>query len=252
MMGRHWCAFAVFVISALAVSVASAPASAVTADYSSITIAGENKPALYLEFSGKELRIAPTLEGLAGARPVKAASMHSYNVDTGYVATSYQFPELDLPISMKGVSRIRATIVLDRVRQTLARSTSRVQPHMESRFYMQCRVAKKGADGADWTYVSNPGGATSERSGDLALAHTATIASPDRLKLTIETKIEGKKARIGLRVMVSGRAGISVEEFGLQEVQKSGKPAPATLEVTDASGKVVHTQKGDLKKFGFT
>jgi hypothetical protein len=259
MMGRHWCAFAVFVIAALAVCVASAPASAVTADYSSITIAGENKPALYLEFSGKELRMAPTLEGLAGAKPVKATEMNSYSMDAGHVVTSYQFPELDLPISMKGVSRIRAAISLDRVRQTLARNTSREQPRMGSSFNMRCRVTKKGADGADWTYVFFVTGGAVEKSGDLAQVQSATIAAPDKLVLTIETKIEGKKARIGLRVgtgpvaqLARRTAGTAVPVISIQEVLKNGKAPSASIEVTDASGKVVHTQKGDLKKFGFT
>ncbi len=249
MMRGQWCALGAFIIVALVISLASTPAPAAAVEYGSITIAGDQKPALHLEFRGKELRMAPTLEGLASAQPVKATKVNSYNMGPGQVMASYQFPEVGLPLSMKGVSRIRAVISLDRTVRTLSRNAPREQEPMGSGFGMQCRVTKPGAGGADWTYMFYARGSAGAQ--DDTGANTATIPVFDSLKLTIETKIEGKKARIGLRAVATGRERIK-EQIYLQEVQKNGKPAPATLEVADKDGKVVHTQKGDLKKFGFT
>ena len=235
------------VMLALCVSVAARPAGAV--EYGAVAVAGEEKPALYLEFKAKELRMAPTLEGLASAKPIKAAQMDSYEVGPGQVVVWYRFPETDLPISLKGVSRVRAAITLDRMRQTSARDTSGGEPRTGSGFGMECRVTKQGAGSADWTYTFYTRGSAGGENDPSA--NIATIPVLDDLKLTIETKIEGRKARIGLRPMVKGVERVK-EEIALREVLRNGKPARASLEVTDDTGKVVHTQKGDLKKFGFT
>lgn len=249
-----------FVMLALVASAAglmAPPAQAI--EYGWVGVEGEEKPTLYLEFRGDELRIAPTPEGLAEAKPVKAVSMRSYDLGEHGTLVSYQFPELDLPIPVEGASSVKADFRLDRSQPRAGRANSPDAVIQPSFFVARFRVVKKGAGDATWTYsfheVASPG---AER--DLHEGHTVPFPTFGKTTLAIETKIEGREAAIGLRartedgVQVARAAGTGslVQRVTFLQILKNGKPARASLEVSDSAGKVVHTQKGDLEKFGFT
>jgi len=239
----------VAVLGALAVLATGSSPSWAASEYVRIRFLPDQEPAVYVQFTNDTLRCAASIEELATAKPVRAPRSQRFQYDAGpseYVR-GYQFPETDLPISGKGIARASAALRIFRTYR-LQRS-ARSQPTRSTYVAGEFRIAKQDGTGTVWTYtfsgsVTPESRATTQAMGNPATSPIMDIPDLDKLKLTIETKVEGKKARIGLRLMAG--------EVWISDLARGGKGAPARLEATNKEGKTVLSEQGDLKKFGFT
>lgn len=231
----RWAVVALFAgaLLAPAVAVRAAPA----ADEFSVRCLPETQPAAYLRVQGRELRVAATQKELDSATPVKAAHTQSFQGGPKEMIQVYSFPEVTLPPPAPGVTA-KATLSYQRT----ARSGTSAKTIQHGGLGGEFRLTRKDDTGATWTYVTSAFASPERRPAEGVPA--LDVPDPSKLALTIETKIEGMKAAIGLRVK-SGEAAVS-------NVLKSGKPVAARIEVLDRDGKPVHSQRGDLEKFGFT
>lgn len=227
-------------VAALFVGALFAPAAvwaAPAVDEFSIRCLPETQPAAYLRVQGRELRVAATQEELDTATPVKAAHAESFHAGPNEMIQVYSFPEVTLPEPAPGVTA-KATLSYQRI----ARSRASAKASLHGGLGGEFRLTRKDDTGATWTYITSAFASPNERPGQDA--PSLDLPDPSKLALTIETKIEGTKAAIGLRVK-SGNAAVS-------NIFKNDKPVPARLEVLNRDGKSVHAQRGDLEKFGFT
>jgi len=205
------------------------------------------EPSLYIEFLGGQLRVAASAEGVASATPIKASRKQISNQGRNSAYQSYSFPETVLPVAVPGLGKVSASFSFSRsVRIGKAlRSAAEGQAEEDEFAYLSAsfRLQKADREGVDWTFVYS-GGGSAKMDQEFAEAPIVDVPTPGNLKLTVVTQVAQKKVGIGLRVQ-SG-------EVAFANVLKKAKPAEAEIEVTDKGGKVVHTQKGDLQKLGFT
>ena len=203
------------------------------------------QPALYLRFRNNKLWMAASQAKLEKATPIRAARVDlDQDRDTGIKFQSYDFPEINLPLSLPGTQSVKATFYTYRrigKGNDAPPNVSGDETHVSGAFLL----SKRGGSGAVWTYTL-----TSSAACDTAklpaqrLELTLPKLDPDRLTLGIEIKVEEKNARIGLKV----RSG----EIDIENVMRGEVKAPATIEILDLKGKTVVSEKGNLKKFGFT
>jgi len=227
-------------VSALLGAVSPAPA-ATRAWNARLRLPSATPPMLYVQVrSTGELRLADSPEALATATPVIARDGQSEPLSEGH--PQLFFPEVALPASLPGVEKLSAVIRFD-----LTRTRPRRKGPVVDRGAIDVRVsaARRDSAGVKWAYIFSVGTPAVLVAG-APPAQAPILEMPDlgRLKLTVETKVEGHKARLGLRV----KAG----DVALDKVLKGGQPASCTMQVLNAEGKVLHTAQGDLDKFGFT
>jgi len=201
------------------------------------------EPSLYVQFLGGQLRIGDSPEAVAAAAPIKALRKQITSQGRNRAYQNYTFPETTLPVSLQGVERVRASFDFSRWTR-LGKGRTRDEDEEESAYLAATfRLQKPDNEGVDWTLVySSSGSPKPDQQYDEA--PVVDVPALDNLKLVVVTEVERKKVGIGLRVQ-SG-------ELAFDNVLRKAKPAQAEIEVTDKPGKVVHTQKGDLEKFGFT
>lgn len=201
---------------------------------------------LYVQVrSTGELRIAESPDTLATASPVEARyrSEHKQGPDELYQYLT--FPEAILPVSLRGVEKVSAVISFRRNR---GRQEGKGPVEDQSTIGARISMSKRDGAGVKWTYLSS---VQTPKTPTLLVAGMAPDEAPiievpdlSDLELTVETKIEGTKARIALRAKV-GQATVD-------KVLKGGRYPACTMQVLNTDGKVLHTAKGDLEKFGFT
>jgi len=201
---------------------------------------------LYVQVrSTGELRIADSPDTLATATPVEAQDRSEHKRGPDELSQYLTFPEVSLPVSLKGVEKVSAVISFSRNR---GRQGRKGPVEDQSTIGVRISMSRRDGAGVKWTYLSTvetPKTPTRLVVG-MAPDRAPIIEMPDLgdLKLTVETKIEGTKARIALRA----KAG----DVALDKVMKGGRYPACTLQVLNTDGKVLHAAKGDLEKFGFT
>lgn len=229
-------------VVALAAGAVLAPAAAVRAapaveDFV-VRCLPDTQPAAYLRVQGRELRVAATQEGLDGATPVKATRSESFRSGPREMIQVYSFPEITLPPPAPGVTA-KARLSYQRTARAGA-ATADASPR--AGLGGEFRLTRKDDAGAMWTYVTSAFVGSEESRNEEIPA--LDLPDPSKLTLSIETKIEGMEAAIGLRVK-SGNAAVG-------SILRNDKPVRARIEVLDRAGTSVHAQRGDLEKFGFT
>ena len=201
---------------------------------------------LYVQVrSTGELRIAQSPDKLATATPVEVQDRSDHKRGPDELSQYLSFPETMLPVSLKGVEKISAVLSFSRNR---GRQGGKGPVEDHSTIGARISMSKRDDAGVKWTYLSSvetPKTPTPLVAG-MAPDEAPIIEMPDLsdLKLTVETKIEGTKARIALRV----KAG----DVALDKVLKGGRYPACRMQVLNPDGKVLHSAKGDLEKFGFT
>ena len=206
-----------------------------------VRFGGSNKATVYLKFQNNTLWVANSAQGLAAAQPIKATKTQTHN-DARDMASQYSaFPETTLPVSIEGLSAVKATFSTY-ITRYVGRSKT-VQRRTDSFVSAQLQVSKKDSSGTVWTYIFSQGTPVTEGQKP-ADALVMTVPAIGELKLAMETKVEKRNARIGLRLTSNG--------MQIEDLRKNGKSATAQIEATDRKGAVAISEKGDLKKFGFT
>jgi hypothetical protein len=198
------------------------------------------QPALHLQVnSAGELRIADSAAGLTTAKPIWAEHRNSQSPRSGELWQSFDFAEMTLPVSPPGTDRTKVSFYFYRSRQREKGKGPLVET---ASFSGRFTIWRKDGEGKRWTYELTPPVSAGKDSMDIQV--------PDlgHLSLAVVTKIEGKKARIALQV----KGGDPKTGIDIENVKKSGKSVACTMEVVDKDGKVVHSARGDLTKFGFT
>ncbi|MGD0112076.1 MAG: hypothetical protein ABSD48_09435 [Armatimonadota bacterium] len=235
------CLVAAIGISAMAAPVAAAPQTF----YIGLVILPNKAPAGYLSVQNNLVRVAKTAAGLETAKPTKAKSAQLQ--DTGRARAYqqfYEFPDTDVPVSASGIEK--ASVKLSIYRTRYIQRTSASSPENMG-VYGDVSVSRRDASGNTWTYVCHVNAnerSLSSNSAQHPLLLTVTGADPKHLKVDVTTKMEGRKARIGMQAKADG--------IDIYNVLKNGKNAPVKLEVTGKDGKHVVSETGDPVKFGFT
>jgi len=225
-----------------ALALAAAPASPpVTVR---VSFAQDPDASAYLRLEGNQLQVAKTLDEL-GAAPVTRSKGGQSNQDgRGGSYGSYEFPSVDLPVTLSGLDRVSAELNFQFGRSLRGRGGA---PQDYSQVVAKVTLARR-QESTWWGYVVDAyafsdGARASGRSRD-----TLDLSVPklDVRGLTsgVETKVEGRKARLGLRI-TSGKHGVYT-------ITRNGKGIPVKLQVLDSGGRVVVTEAGDPVKFGFT
>jgi len=232
-------------VTALAVVASAAPAPAAPQPlYAAIVVLPDKIPAAYISIQNNQLRVAQTSADLATAKPTKATNTNIEETGRRSYQQFYDFPEVEVPISAPGITRAVAKINVYRFRSTArAGADSRDTVGL----YGQISLSRRDASGHTWTYVyqvGQSGESLSKNSLERPMLLKVARAHPESLKLEITTKMEGRKARIGMQAKADGT--------DIYNVLKDGKNAPAKLEVTNKDGKHVVSETGDPVKFGFT
>jgi len=201
------------------------------------------KPALYLSINSVgQLRIADSAAGLRTAKPVMAREDSRregrQNEPTYYLV----FPEVKLPVSLPGVEEMKATVSLYR---THHRRTRRSPAIDEVQIPIDFALTKRDSKGTKYTYLFFAGVPTIKgKSKGPEESGIVQVPAMESLHVMVVTRVEGRKAGIALQA-TAGRSSV-------ENVLKGGKGAPCRVEVLDKDGKVLHSARGDLKKFGFT
>jgi hypothetical protein len=202
------------------------------------------QPALYLRFRNNKLWMATSQTGLEKATPIRAAKVALRPYEEGIESRSYDFPEVSLPLSLRGIEKIRARFYS--LRQSGKGNAAPANtPQDRTRVVGAFRISRRDRSGVVWAYTLNSiaDSATATAPGrrlELALPQL----DPDRLTLDVETQVEERTARIGLQV----KSG----DMDIHNVLKGDANAPATIEIVDLKGRTVVSKKGDLDTFGFT
>jgi len=240
-----------FWVCCLLAAIAAAPLPAIAAAEppvieAAVRLAPAKEPALYLRFRNNKLWMATSPAGLDQATPLRATSVEqSREEEMGLQYRYYGFPETDLPLSLPGFEKARAAFHSSRQigrRKDAPADAPADQTYLSATF----SLSRRDPAGAAWTYTLNSsvGSPAGKAPAPQRLELTLPQLDPDGLKLTIETKVEERNARIGLRVKSGDTA--------LDNVLKGKANAPATVEIVDLNGKTIVSEKGDLQKFGFT
>jgi len=221
--------------------------------YGALRLLPAKDPGVYLEFTREQMRLATSREALRTAPWTRVAKVSSVKMDSGESIDSYQFPEVVLPRGAADGSglagaEIRVTFALSLRRQGNAKAETEEEPARS--FWCDCRVRKRDESGALWTFGIYADRAVSDRARWDA-GNTAWLPDTGALRLRLEAKVEGHKAGLGVRVMAAGDPRTR-EMVVVRDLQKDGKSAPASIEVRDTRGKLVHQKAGDLATFGFT
>ncbi len=198
---------------------------------------------LYVQVrSTGELRIAESPETLATTSQVEARDRSDYRQGPDELSQSLTFPEVILPVSLPGVEKVTAVIRFSRRR---GRQEGKGPVEDDSRIRARISMSKRDGAGVKWTYLSNVKTLTTLAAG-MAPDEAPIIEMPDLsdLKLSVVTKIEGRRARIALQAK-AGQATVD-------KVLKGGRHPACTIQVLNTNGRVLHTARGDLEKFGFT
>jgi hypothetical protein len=239
----RWRAAALCALLAIAVAGATAMA-AVETWHVRLASPSAASPMLYLEVrSSRELRIADSPAALATAVPLMATQRTENEQGIG-LSQYLTFPQVVLPVSLPPMDKVSALVTLNR-----SRSRDPKKGIVSDLSTIEARVvmSRRDAQGAQWQYfstVKRPDLPTPQFAAAPQQAPVLGLPDPGKLELTVVTKIEGNRARIALQPKAGGES--------VDKVLRNGRPPVCTLQVLDASGKVVHTAKGDLVKFGFT
>ena len=235
----------VFLAAAVALSIAAAPAGAAPQPfYIGIVIVPDKDPAAYVSIQNNQIRAAETLEDLEAAKPTKAKNARIEDMGGRSYQQFYDFPEVELPVSTPGVTKLVAKLSFYRSR-SLQRSAAASRDN--TGIFGEVSLSRKDESGSTWTYVYHPNTydrSQSKNSPERPLLLKVSGADPGSLKFEITTKMEGRKARIGMQAKADG--------VDIYNVQKNGKNAPAKLEVRNKDGKTIVSEAGDPVKFGFT
>ncbi len=203
------------------------------------------KPVVYLRFRNNKLWVAPSLAELARVTPLRAnGANREQDAESGAEDRWYNFPEIDLPAPPNSTEQRRVSFYYSRTLGT-GRNARAGAPEDRIHAGASLSLSRQDDSGVTWTYSAR---GTADRATAEAATRPLELILPQLdsagLKLVIETKLEGRNARIGLKV----RDG----ERDLAGVQKNNASAPATLEIVDTSGATIVSEQGDLTKFGFT
>jgi hypothetical protein len=242
MQGKRCSVFSAALAAAGALLALSLPASAAPAEYAAIRFLPNQEPAVYLQCQDDTIRIASSIAGLENAKPIKAPRSRRFQFDAGpnEMVRGHSFAETDLPVAIEGVSRVSVSLHVQRTYR-LRRTGS--EPGRTTVVSGQFRLSRQDRSGAVWTYGFFANG-REPATADPAQAPMMDVPDLDKLALKVETKVEGKKVRIGLRVMAG--------ESWVSEITKGSANAPAQIQVANQAGKAILSEKGDVKKFGFT
>jgi len=246
---RHAYLAGVVAVLTIAACVPSRAAPPVT--YVRLTCSPGAEGIVYLRLENNKLQLARTAADVEKASVIRAkdAKVESQGKDNAF--QNYVFPNVALPVSLPGITKVTADFTYNRSRYKQPRQT-KVQEYVGVNGDVVLVV--RDSKGTEWGYVfsvySGSGGDATGRggqpSGDAQHPFVATVPKLDLSKLSfdITPQVEGRNARIGMKIK-SGSAE-------LNNVLKGGKSTPVTLEVLDKNGRAVKTEKGDPKKFGFT
>lgn len=215
------------------------PALNVPPGFAAIRTSPENT--MYLRFEGKEVRMSPTLDGLKEAKSIAATNTQDYSGDQ-YKEYAYTFSGISLPSVPGGPGlgwkETKATFTYYVYQSINRQGESRTGSFCSVKLGLICQDARKN----NWGYWFTRG---------LQLA--ATDASPlpilqvptlTRATAKLETKVEAKNIRAGIRVTCGN--------VQLMDITCNGKSA-ATQMIILPSGEIPEkVEDGDLTKFGFT
>ena len=203
------------------------------------------QPSLYLRFRNNKLWMATSQAGLEKATPIRAARVDlNRPEEVGIEYRSYDFPEINLPLSLDGIEKTRAAFYSSREIGT-GNDAPANTPEDRTRVVAVFRLSRRDSSGAAWTYTLH-----STADSDTAKVPAQRLElvlpqlDPDGLKLEVVTKVEERNARIGLQV----KSG----DVGIDDLLKGDANAPAAIEIVNRDGRTVVSEKGDLQKFGFT
>jgi hypothetical protein len=225
------------------------PAAAPATYYVHLRFDQDPKASVYLSFQNNRMWVGRTSEEMEASPPLKAKKTQVEGEGVREYYQSYSFPETELPVTLADFTKVRCEFSLHRIRSRsglFGRGTA----HEYNYGYGSVTLVHQDAAGGEWRYVVNQSlfHLEGKDQSGLSKEHPATSQIPrvdlSKLSYRIETKMEGRKARIGLQI-TAGKAEITA-------VQKDKKGASIKLEVLDKAGKVVHSQEGDAEKFGFT
>ena len=239
-MKQWWvCVAAVVLLLAFGASVWAAPAVTYVR-----MMCPADKSTVFLSFENNKMKVAKNTAGLASATAIKASDGKLEDHGSGQYYQWYTFTNVDLPMSMSGLS-VKCNLTYSRSRYKEAR---RGNTRDFTSVSGDVTLTQKDANGVVWGYgISAFAQDDSGKNGQDA-QHPLDISVPkiDPAKLTtsITTQANKREVQIGLKVK-SGNTELS-------KVTKNGKNAPVTLDITDKNGKSVKKESGDLEKFGFT
>lgn len=188
---------------------------------------------LYLELTGKELRMADTIAGLKNAKPVKGITGRNNTI---------QFTGVALPIPPEkleaGISAAKASLMF----------------YNKSRLYGTLHLFQTDEHKAKWTY-STRFYLQAGTSPDTA----ATIQVPSLARAELKTDIKpgkGKMLGIGVKLMVGPTAPETGEKTSapmqeLSDIAKNGKSVNLSVRLLNATGKVVSSEQKPLANLGY-
>ena len=188
------------------------------------------------------LFLADTPEGLAAVEPVKAVEADRADPQLSETWAHYRFPEAALAAP---ADKLPAGVT--QVRVALSHNTARYWDPRSGRgefSYLHGSLGwcRKDKHGALWGWWWNAGTETGKRP---RTAPVIELPEPGPLTLAVSTqKAEGGAIGIGVRLKLGKTA--------LHDVTKDGRTLQARVQVLDAAGEVVKSERGSLAKFGFT
>ncbi len=207
-----------------------------------VSFAQDSHAFAYLRFDNNRLRVARTLGTLDSAKPVRSKSGDISDMGGDAFYQFYDFPEVSLPISVKGLEKVTGEFHYSRSRSTPGRSKRPARNYTNVGGHVTL-ARHEGA--ATWGYVvsvndvDRPGATAKDR---LELK-VPDVGNGD-LTFEVVTKVEGRKARLGIQAKAGNQ--------DLYTITKNGKGIPVKLEVLDKDHRVVVSEQGDPVKFGFT
>jgi hypothetical protein len=189
-----------------------------------------------------QLRLSATPEGLARAKPTKAAEVEKTGFQYGRTLYQYTFPEVTLSPPQyappEGLDRASMALSYAVMRDRRGRTPDGGRGWV----YGLAGVFKQDEQGAEWSYWGWLG---SEAGGQPASAPGLEIPDLKELRIVVTAaRPEGRKVGVAAQI-VSG-------EFPLEDIKKDGKSVPVSLAISSSDGKLVKSAQGDLSKFGFT
>jgi len=186
--------------------------------------------ALYVQFEGAEMRIAPTPHGLKDAKAVRGRRQPAGVVE--FPAVDLALPPSALPA---GVSKVTSQF-------RVYGSRGGAQPaHRSVIVLADLELQVKDSKGAVWAYQVRK-----SATGADAPAEASGMPLPQPKNLTLLVTAQTSTRRVGAVLRLSaGRTDID-------DVRRDGKSVEAQVRILNSSGKAVASAKGPLAKFGTT
>jgi hypothetical protein len=196
---------------------------------------------LYLQVrDNAELRIADSPAGLDTADPIPARETSQQEMGRDGTYQTMVFPEITPALWQNDSQKLSAVIAFTHSR--LPRGPRGALVDQDS-ISADISISTRDTHGVKWLHLFS---INAKVTAGVAPDKTPIVEMPDLAKLHLQLVVptEGRLARIGFQV----EAG----DVAPKKVFRNNRKAACTLQLLDRDGRILHTAKGDLEKFGFT